>query len=141
MNLRDEIFIGASRNKTTDADRVNKIVNDGSCSIDASRAHESLPKNVANDQAQPVLENATVKNFSLSNSKESCMNKTNQMPPFDIEEVGSGFTVADYSGGRGIHGAAYADRDGVWHDQPVSVRAPFVSAEAAREWAQKQSYA
>lgn len=71
---------------------------------------------------------------------ENDMDITGQMEHFDIEEVGSGFMVADYSGGRGLHGAAYAGCDGIWHDQPMSVREPFVSEESAREWAQKQSY-
>ncbi len=57
---------------------------------------------------------------------------------YAVERYGKGFIVADYSGKRGRLGAAYAGRDGVWHDQPISVGEPFASEDAARQWADTQ---
>ena len=63
-----------------------------------------------------------------------------KMDPFSIEPIGGGFVAVDYTGSRGRFGAAYAGQDGVWNDQPISVRVPFTSSEAARSWAAMQSY-
>jgi hypothetical protein len=60
--------------------------------------------------------------------------------PFAIEPIGHGFMAVDYTGSRGRFGAAYAGKDGAWHDQPISVRDPFDTREAAEDWARRQSY-
>ena len=53
---------------------------------------------------------------------------------YSIEPYGTGFLVADYSGKRGKHGAAYAGKDGVWRDQPVGI-SPFESRADAEKFA------
>lgn len=69
------------------------------------------------------------------------MNEPARNHGFEIEPIGTGFTVVDYSGRRGRFGAAYADARGVWHSQPMAVREPFPSEAAARQWARDQSQA
>lgn len=54
-----------------------------------------------------------------------------------IEYYGNGFIVADYSGKRGRHGAAYAGLDGAWHDQPTDIK-EFPDEASARAFAQDQ---
>lgn len=63
-----------------------------------------------------------------------------EMEQFSIEPIGRGFMAVDYTGSRGRFGAAYAGKDGVWNDQPISVRNPFDSSDEARAWAVKQTY-
>lgn len=50
---------------------------------------------------------------------------------YEVEEYGGAYLLCDYSGRRGIHGAAYMGRDGEWENQPI-VR-PFFTEDAA--WA------
>lgn len=55
---------------------------------------------------------------------------------YSIEPYGCGFLVADYSGNRGEHGAAYCGVSLEWSSQPI-VRDPFPTrsdAEDAVEW-------
>jgi hypothetical protein len=49
---------------------------------------------------------------------------------YAIEQYGNGFIVADYSGERGSHGAAFTGTDGVWRNQPIGMP-PFASKDAA----------
>jgi len=53
---------------------------------------------------------------------------------YQIEPYADGYLVADYSGNRGAFGAAYAGRDGWWHDMPLNLD-PFPSKETAETFA------
>lgn len=51
---------------------------------------------------------------------------------YAIEPYGVGWIIADYSGRRGLHGAAYRGRSDYWESQP-RVRDPFVLEQDARK--------
>lgn len=65
--------------------------------------------------------------------------RMNEPKKYAIENYGKGCIVADYSGKRGSMGAAYAGRDGEWHDQPMAAgRDPFTDAQTAEAFAKRE---
>ncbi len=60
-----------------------------------------------------------------------------QAKKYAIENYGKGCIVADYSGNRGKFGAAYAGKDGEWHDQPIGIE-PFTDTQTAEAFAKRE---
>lgn len=54
------------------------------------------------------------------------------MSDYAIEDYGTGYIIADYSGNRGKYGAAYAGVALDWDSQPI-VRDPFPTEAAAQQ--------